>query len=130
MNLTSGYNQVAAEENDKHKTVLQHHSDFMNLIHCRSVYATSPPPFRDLCNFALEMKYSNFYLYFLDDIIVFSRTIGEQIDRLEAVFKKLRQHELKLKPAKCLFFKEEVHYLGHIVNERGVSMCTSCFALL
>ena len=80
-----------------------------------------PATFQRLMQHCFRDEVFQLLLVFLDDIIVFSRTIGEQIDRLEVVFKKLRQHGLKLKPAKCEFFKEEVKYLGHIVNERGVS---------
>lgn len=36
---------------------------------------------------------------------MFSRTVEEQIQRLEVVFQKLRQHGLKLKPSKCDFFQ-------------------------
>ena len=39
------------------------------------------------------------------------------IERLEAVFKKLAQAGLKLKPSKCEFFKKRIKYLGHIVSE-------------
>ena len=42
---------------------------------------------------------------FLDDILVFSKSFEEHLERLEAVFSRLKQHGLKLKPSKCEFFK-------------------------
>ena len=39
---------------------------------------------------------------------------------MEAVFSRLKQHGLKLKPSKCEFFKTKVTYLGHVVSESGV----------
>ena len=41
--------------------------------------------------------------------------------RLEEVFHRLQQARLTLKPNKCHFFQKQVEFLGHIVNEEGVS---------
>ena len=40
--------------------------------------------------------------------------------RLDAVFRRLKQHGLKLEPSKCECFTTEVNYLGHVVNHSGV----------
>lgn len=60
-------------------------------------------------------------LIYLDDVVVFSGTIKEHLDRLKEVFERLRQAGLKLKPSKCELFKTQVKYLGHIVSGNGVS---------
>ena len=44
-------------------------------------------------------------IIYLDDIIIFSRTVDEHLDRLQAVFKKLEQANLRLKPSKCEVLK-------------------------
>jgi hypothetical protein len=59
-------------------------------------------------------------LIFLDDILIFSSTFEEHLERLEGVFARLEKHNLKLKPSKCEFFKSEVKYLGHIVSKKGI----------
>ena len=59
-------------------------------------------------------------LIYLDDIVVFSTTFEEHVDRLEAVFKRLKRNNLKLKASKCEFFKREVTYLGHVVSQEGI----------
>ena len=56
----------------------------------------------------------------LDDIIVFSSTFEEYLERLQAVLKNLEKHKLKLKPSKCELFKESVTYLGHVVSSEGI----------
>ena len=43
-------------------------------------------------------------LIFLGDILIFSETFEEYISRLEAVFSRLKEHDLKIKPSKCVFF--------------------------
>jgi len=63
----------------------------------------------------------NTLLIYLDDVVVFSNTVEDHLSRLEEVFKRLRDAGLKLKPSKCELFKKQVHYLGHVVSEDGVS---------
>ena len=59
-------------------------------------------------------------LIYLDDIIIFSDTFDTHLDRVEAVFERLDQHNVKLKASKCEFFKSQVTYLGHVVSEDGI----------
>lgn len=60
-------------------------------------------------------------LIYLDDILVFSKSIEEHFNRLDIVFSKLKQNGLKMKPSKCRFFQKSVKYLGHIVSSEGIS---------
>lgn len=59
---------------------------------------------------------------YLDDIVVHSATVSEELDRLEYVFSHLATAKLKLKPSKCKFFQKKVSYLGHVVSESGVEV--------
>ena len=56
------------------------------------------------------------YLY----IIIFSSTFEEHMERLQAVFEHLQEHNLKLKPSKFELFKDHVSYLQHDVSEEGI----------
>ena len=42
-------------------------------------------------------------LVYLDDIIIFSETLDEHLDKLKKVFGRLREYNLKLKLKKCQF---------------------------
>ena len=63
-----------------------------------------------------DLKYSCVLIY-LDDINVFSRTFNEQLEHLEQVFIWLAKNNLKLKPKKCHFFKDQIDYLGFIFSK-------------
>ena len=56
-------------------------------------------------------------LYYLDDIIVFSKGWSE---RLGMVFLRLREANLRLGPRKCTLAKRSVTFLGHHVSEDGL----------
>ena len=45
--------------------------------------------------------------YYLDDIIIFSKTTKEHIERLRGVFQKLHEASLKLKPKECDLLRPE-----------------------
>ena len=59
-------------------------------------------------------------LIYIDDIIVFSSTFKEHLDRLERVFLKLQGAGLKLRLEKCHFVQKVVKYLGHVVSDKGI----------
>ena len=62
-------------------------------------------------------------LLYMDDIITPGLTVQDCLRRLENVFKRLMEANLKLKPSKCIFFQKSVQFLGHIVSEEGVHTC-------
>ena len=57
---------------------------------------------------------------YLDDILVYSETFEQHLDRLEAVFRRLAKTGLKVKLQKCAFLQKTVTFLGHKVSAEGV----------
>ena len=80
----------------------------------------APATFQRLMESCLGELHLQYCIIYLDDIIVFSKTLEEQLKRLRMVFEKLSASGLKLKPSKCEFFKQKLEYLGHIVSEEGI----------
>ena len=76
--------------------------------------------FQCLMETCLGEMHLKWCIVYLDDIIVFSKTPEEHIERLRGVFQKLSTAGLRLKPSKCEFFKSQVTYLGHIVSKNGI----------
>ena len=60
-------------------------------------------------------------LLYLDDVIIFSKTFDEHLERLGKVLSRLSEASLKISPKKCHFFQSEVTFLGHVVSKEGVS---------
>lgn len=60
-------------------------------------------------------------LCYLDDLLVFGKSEQEALDRLEMVFSRLREHNLKLAQKKCYFLRRSVKFLGHIVTAEGIA---------
>ena len=49
------------------------------------------------------------------------KDVQSHLNNMAAVFSRLRDAGLKVKPSKCEFFKKEVKFLGHIVSNHGIS---------
>ncbi|GBG67706.1 hypothetical protein CBR_g834 [Chara braunii] len=61
-----------------------------------------------------------FDVVYLDDILVFSRTLEEHHSHLRQVLEKLREANFKINAKKCDWAKTQVLYLGHVLDEDGV----------
>ena len=59
-------------------------------------------------------------LVYLGDIVIFSITFPQHLERLTTVFRHLRKAGLTLKPEKCHFERKEIRYLDHVVSSKGV----------
>ena len=80
----------------------------------------APATFQRLMDRALTGLVGKYCLVYLDDIVIFGKTIQEHNENLAIVFQRLRELGLKLQPDKCEFVKPELEYLGHVVSAEGV----------
>lgn len=55
------------------------------------------------------------------NIIIFSSSVEQHLQRLEMVLGQLQREGLKAKAEKCAFFQQQVSYLGHVISNQGVS---------
>ena len=57
-----------------------------------------------------------FAIAYLDDIVIFSKTLQEHLSHTCKVFEKLKTANLSMKKSKCNFFSKEIQYLDHILS--------------
>jgi len=57
---------------------------------------------------------------YLDDIIVVNAIFHDYLHHLQEVFRRLRETCLQLNPEKCHFCRNELKYLGHVIDRRGI----------
>ena len=120
IDMNSGFWQVPMDEKSKQYTAFTLGS--MGLYECESMpfgLCNAPPTFQRLMLNCLGELNLTYCLIYLDDVIIFSRTEEEHLERMRVVFDRFREHGLKLKPSKCQVFKTEINYLAHHVSKRG-----------
>ena len=122
LDLKSGYWQVELDEDSIPYTAFTVGPlGFYECLRMPFGLTNAPATFQRLMENCLGDLHLNWCIIYLDDIIIYSRTPAEHVERLEAVFKKLSAAGLKLKPSKCEFFKSQIAYLGHIVSNEGIA---------
>ena len=59
-------------------------------------------------------------LCLMDDVLVFGHDQQQHDKRLEAVLSRIQSAGVTLNPSKCEFSKDQIKFLGHIVDKDGV----------
>lgn len=121
MDLASGYNQVPVTERDKPKTAFCTPFGLFEWNRMPFGLCNAPSTFQRLMERMFGDQQCRSLLLYLDDIIVFSSSVSQQLERLEVVLSRLEHEGLKAKLGKCAFFQREVKYLGHVISSQGVS---------
>lgn len=63
-----------------------------------------------------------FVQLFFDDILVYNKTWKECFTHLHQVLSTLKENQFYAKVSKCMFSKDEVNYLGHVISNEGVNV--------
>jgi transposase InsO family protein len=120
MDITSAYNQIPIRVQDIPKTAFVTKHGLFEFTTMPFGLCNAPATFQRVMELALAGLQWKTCLVYLDDVLVFSTTFEEHIQRLADVLDRIRLANLKLKPAKCNFLQSEVPYLGHILSAEGV----------
>ncbi|XP_053274167.1 uncharacterized protein LOC128436464 [Pleuronectes platessa] len=121
LDLRSGYYQIAMAEEDKEKTAFICPLGFFQFERMPQGITGAPATFQRLMEKAVGDMNLLEVLVYLDDLIVFGRTLEEHEERLLKVLDCLAEVGLKISVDKCQFCLPKVKYLGHIVSADGVS---------
>ena len=120
LDLQSGYWQVELDEDARSKSAFVTSQGLFEFLRMPFGLCNAPATFSRVMDTVLRDLKGNQVLVYLDDIIVYSETWEQHLTKLRNVFDRLRQYNLKLKPSKCNFARENVKYLGHLVTSSGI----------
>ena len=82
----------------------------------------APAYFMNLMNKVFMDELDKFVIVFIDDILIYFKSVQEHEQHLRIVLEKLRAYKLYAKFSKCEFWLEKVAFLGHILIAEGVAV--------
>ena len=122
LDLKSHYWQVKMDEESKPLTAFT--MGLLGFYECKRMpfrLTNALATFQRLMETCLGDLNLHWCIIYLDDIVIFSKDLASHLERLEAVFQKLEEAGLKLKPSKCELFQRQLAYLGHVNSAKGVA---------
>jgi hypothetical protein len=120
LDMAMGYHQTELEPGEGPKTAFSTKLGHWEYLRLPFGLKTAPATFQKMMNSVLSGLTGTRCFVYLDDIVLYARSLTENDVKLREVLDRLRTYKLKLHPEKCQFLRKEVSFLGHQITEAGV----------
>ncbi|GAA5938005.1 hypothetical protein JCM1841_002915 [Sporobolomyces salmonicolor] len=120
LDLKSGYWQVQLTDCAAPKTTFTSRAGHFQFKVMPFGLTNAPATFQAMMNDILSPYLDRFVLVYLDDIVIFSKTLAEHQEHVKKVLTALNEHQLVLSEKKCAWAKTSLVYLGHVVDGEGI----------
>jgi hypothetical protein len=122
IDLRFGYHQIKIHAEDISKTAYTMRYGLYEYLVMSFGLMNALAHFMYLMNSAFMPELVQFVMVFIDNILVYSKSMEEQEEHLRIVLQRLREHQLYAKFSRCKFWVKEVPFLGHVVSPKGIAV--------
>ena len=121
LDLASGFYQLSIDESSRPLTAFPTANGQYQWRVMPMGLTNAPAIFQKVMTSILSGHIGKGYcLVYIDDIIIYSKSLEQHAIHLDAVLTSLKEHNLFCQLPKCVWAQKEIKYLGHIVNSSGV----------
>ncbi|GBG73529.1 hypothetical protein CBR_g16872 [Chara braunii] len=121
LDLKWGYHQILIQPNDRYKTAFKTRYAHFEWVVMPFGLTNALATFEATMTNEFRAMSDRFVLVYLDDILVYSRSLEDHLGHLRQVLETLRRAKYKANRDKCEFVRQELEYLGHFVTPEGIS---------
>jgi hypothetical protein len=122
IDLCFGYHQIKIRAEDIPKTAFMMRYDLYEYLVMSFGLTNALVHFMYLMKSVFMPELDQFVMVFIDDILVYSKSMEEHEEHLQIVLQRLWEHQLYAKFSKCEFWIKEVPFLGHVVSPEGIAV--------
>ena len=122
IDLRSGYHQIRVRKEDIVKTTFRTRYGHYGFMVMPFGLTNALAVFIDLMNRVCRPYLDKFVIMFIDNILIYSRDKKEHEKHLKLILELLQKEKLYAKFSKFELWIREVHFLGHVVNEKGIQV--------
>ncbi|GBG86045.1 hypothetical protein CBR_g40946 [Chara braunii] len=120
IDLKSGYHHIEVDPAEQHKTAFKTHDGLYEFTVMPFGLTNAPTTFQSLMDKVFRHQINRFVVVYLNDILIFNKSMEEHMRHLEEVLQVLKEAQLHLNLEKFEFGRDSVIYLGHRLSAAGL----------
>ena len=122
LDLRGAYNLIRMKARKEWKTTFRTRYEHYEYMIMSFGLINASTTCQEIINDALREHLNVFVIAYLDDILIYSKTLKKHKQHVRTMLQCLEQRRLLLKLEKCEFHQFNVEFLGFVVGTRGVRM--------
>ena len=122
LDLRNAYHLVRIREGDEWKTTFNTPLGHFEYLVMPFRLTIAPTVFQSLVNDVLRDMLNHSVFVYLDDILIFSKTVEEHRIHVRQVLQRLLENQLYAKAEKCEFHVPSISFLGYIISQGQIEM--------
>ena len=122
LDLRNAYHLVRIRKGDEWKTAFNTPLGHFEYLVMPFGLSNAPAVFQALVNDVLRDMLGRFVFVYLDDILIYSRSLQDHQDHVRTVLQRLLENKLFVKTEKCKFHATTTSFLGFIISQGELRM--------
>lgn len=120
LDLAQGFHQIEMAEESIEKTAFSVNNGHYEYVRMPFGLKNAPSTFQRVMDNILREYLYKFCFVYMDDVVIFSKSLHDHLIHIKQIFSKFREFNLKVQLDKSEFLCKEVAFLGHIITPEGI----------
>lgn len=120
--IPAAFHRIRIKEGDEWKTAFRTHLGHYEYLVMPFGLTNAPATFQAYINNVLREYIDVFVCVYIDDILIYSRTLEQHVEHVRKVLRALKKHNLRLKPSKSEFHVQRTKFVGCVVSPDGIEV--------